>query len=319
MDTIAVIAFSGISPFHLAVPSMVFGEDRRAAGVPPFEVLVCAAEPGPLPTSAGFLIQTPYGLGDLARAQTIIVPSWRNPEERPPASLLRALRVAQARGARLVGLCLGSFVLAAAGILDGRPATTHWLWVDELARRYPEVEVRPDVLYIDDGDVVTSAGTAAGIDCCLHLLRMQCGAEIANYVARRMVVPPHRQGGQAQYIERPVPVVPTAGDRFAEVLAWVAGNLGQPHPLDALAERALMSRRSFTRRFRQVTGTTFGAWLVNERLALAQRLLETTDQSIDRIASAAGFGSSVSLRQHFAAAFRVSPSVYRRTFRGDTG
>lgn len=314
--TVAVIAFGGISPFHLAVPCAVFGEDRSSAGVPKFELLVCAAEPGVLRTSAGFTIETPHRLKDLDKADTIIVPSWRDPNESPPKPLLDALRKAHGRGARIVGLCLGSFVLAAAGLLDGRQATTHWLWAREFAARHPRVHVNPDVLYVDEGDVLTSAGTAAGIDCCLHLLRTVCGADVANYVARRMVVPPHRQGGQAQYVEQPVRKTP-AVDRFTEALDWATRNLSQQHSLDALADRALMSRRTFTRRFRRATGTTVGKWLLGQRLAMAQRLLETTDRSIDLIAGMAGFGSPASLRQHFSAAFKTSPSTYRREFRGN--
>jgi transcriptional regulator GlxA family with amidase domain len=316
-NTVAVVAFDGVSPFHLSVPCMVFGSDMAGAGVPRFELLVCAAERGRLTTTAGFSIEAPCGLSAIARAGTVIVPSWRDPQERPPEALLRALRAAHAHGARVVGLCLGAFVLAEAGLLDGRPATTHWALVPTFAQRYPQVELRPDVLYVDDGDILTSAGTAAGIDCCLHLLRRDHGAEVAARVARRMVVAPHRQGGQAQYIEQPV-VQTRADDRLSGVLQWALKHLAQPHSLDALAERAVMSRRTFTRHFRQATGTTVGQWLQNQRLALAQRLLETSDQTIDAVAVATGFGSAVSLRQHFAAAFATSPSGYRRQFRGPT-
>lgn len=313
-NTVAVIAFDGISPFHLSVPCLVFGFDGIGGNVPKFRLLVCAAERGALRTSAGFTIQAPHGLDRIAQAGIVIVPSWRNSTERPPQALLDALRAAHRRGARIVGLCLGSFVLAEAGLLDGRPATTHWHWAGEFAARYPQVRLDRHVLYVDDGDVLTSAGTAAGIDCCLHLLRRDHGAEIANAVARRMVVPPHRQGSQAQYIEQPVQDS-AQGDRLSEVLQWAAASLDRPHSLDALAGRALMSRRTFTRRFRKLTGTTVGQWLLAQRLARAQRLLETTDQPVDRIAAAAGFGSAVSLRQHFSAAFNVSPSQHRREFR----
>lgn len=314
-NTIAVVAFDGISPFHLSVPCMVFGEDRSDSGVPKFELIVCSAESKrTLRTTAGFSVRVAHGLEGLTRARTIIVPSWRDPKEAPPKALLEGLRRAHERGARIVGLCLGSFVLAAAGLLDRRPATTHWLWADEFARRYPEVRLDRHVLYVDDGDILTSAGTAAGIDCCLHLLREQCGAEIANLVARRMVVPPHRQGGQAQYVEQPVKKSATA-DHYAKVMDWAAHNLDQPLRLDHLAERARLSRRTFTRRFRRESGTTVRKWLLTQRLTLAQRLLETTDKSIDLIAEEAGFGTPASLRQHFAAALNTSPSSYRREFR----
>ncbi len=313
-DTVAVLAFDGIGPLHLAVPCSVFGEDRRDAGVPQFKVLVCALQEGPLRTSAGFSIETRCGLADLGRARTIIVPSWHRPYVAPPDVLLDALRRGHTRGARLVGLCLGSFVLGAAGLLDRRRATTHWAAMDEFAQRFPRVRVDPNVLYIDDGDILTSAGGTAGLDCCLHLLAKMCGAEVAHRVARRMVVPPHRQGSQAQFVEPPVrEVVPS--DRLSQLLDWVVQNLDEPHSLDTLARRVLMSRRTFTRRFRQATGTTVGKWLVAQRLSFAQRLLETTDQPIEVVADDAGFGSAVSLRQHFASAFHTTPSVYRREFR----
>ncbi|WP_434107226.1 helix-turn-helix domain-containing protein [Paraburkholderia caffeinilytica] len=312
---VAVVAFDRISPFHLSVPCVVFGENRSGDGLPDFDFRVCAAETGTLTTTAGFSIAVTHGLEALADADTIIVPSWRDPDEPPPAALLDALRAAHARGAQLVGLCLGAFVLAAAGILDDRPASTHWAWADDFARRYPCVRLDPDVLYVDDGNVVTSAGTAAGLDCCLHVLRKICGAQAANYVARRLVVPPHRQGGQAQFIQQPV-APNVRGDRLSCLLDWVRENLDAPHTLDTLAERALMSRRTFTRRFRLATGATVGAWLLAQRLARAQQLLESTDESVEAIAGIAGFGSTASLRQHFAEAFRTSPSAWRREFRG---
>ncbi|HEY6871396.1 MAG TPA: helix-turn-helix domain-containing protein [Geobacteraceae bacterium] len=314
-DTIAVIAFSGISPFHLSVPCAVFGEDRRDAGVPQFRVLVCGAEKGALATSAGFALTGLHGLRDLEHAGIVIVPSWRDPRELPPEPLLQALRKAGQRGATLVGLCLGSYVLAAAGLLDGRRATTHWAWAGDLADRYPLTRVDKDVLYVDEGEIITSAGGAAGIDCCLHILRTLHGAEVASRVARRMVVSPHRQGGQAQYIEQPLRESP-AVDRFTQALEWVQRNLDQPHGLDALAARVYMSRRTFTRRFRQVTGTTVGKWLLDQRLALARRLLETTGKPTGLIAHEAGFGSEVSLRRHFNKVLRISPARYRKEFRG---
>jgi len=314
-STIAVLAFAGISPFHLSVPCLVFGEDRRDAGVPRFKVLVCAEEPGLLPTSAGFAIEAPYGLERLREAGTIIVPTWPDPSEAPTERLLAALRRAQARGARIVGLCLGAFVLAEAGLLDGRPATTHWHYAALFARRFPRVRLNPEVLYIDDGDVLTSAGTAAGIDCCLHLLRTRVGAEVANRVARRLVMPPHRQGGQAQFIEQPLPARP-GGDRLGATLDWAARHLDEDLSLDRLAAHALMSRRSFTRHFRAGTGTTVNQWIAVQRTALAQRLLETTDLPIERIAASAGFGSALSLRQHFAQHLDTTPAHYRREFRG---
>ncbi|MDP9896535.1 transcriptional regulator GlxA family with amidase domain [Variovorax boronicumulans] len=312
-ETIAVVAFDGISPFHLSVPCMVFGEDRTETGAPRFRMRVCAPEPGPLRTNAGFDLVVPHGLEAIRRAQIVVVPSWRDDGRPAPPALIRALQAAHRRGATVVGLCLGAFVLAEAGLLDGRPATTHWNLAATFARQYPKVSLQPEVLYVDDGDVLTSAGTAAGIDCCLHLLRVRYGAETANRAARRMVVAPHRQGGQAQYIQQPVPAT-AERDRLAPLLEWLGKHLDVSHELDELARRALMSRRTFTRRFRESTGTTVGQWIQNQRLALAQRLLETTDHPVERVATGAGFGSAVSLRKHFTSAFKVSPTVYRRQF-----
>jgi transcriptional regulator GlxA family with amidase domain len=317
VHTVAVIAFDGISPFLLSIPCGIFGEDRSAVGVPRFELRICGLHPGPLLTSVGFSVVAPYGIEGLVGADTVIVPGWNNPRIAPPESLLEALRAAQKRGACLVGLCIGAFVLAAAGILDGRPATTHWLWASEFVRLYPRVKCNPDVLYVDDGDVLTSAGAAAGIDCCLHLLRKWYGAEIASRVARRMVLPPHRQGSQAQYVELSLQAR-VDGECLSAVLDWARLHLDQSLCVDALAEQARMSRRTFTRHFRKATGTTVSAWILHERLATAQRLLETTDKTIELISTQAGFGSSVSLRQQFRAVFRVSPSAYRREFRGLT-
>ncbi|BEP66053.1 MULTISPECIES: GlxA family transcriptional regulator [unclassified Variovorax] len=313
VETIAVVAFDGISPFHLSVPCMVFGEDRTDTGAPRFRVQVCAPEPGPLATNAGFTLVVPHGLEAIRRAQIVVVPSWRDDGRPAPPALIRALQAAHRRGATVVGLCLGAFVLAEAGLLDGRPATTHWHLAAAFAKQYPQVVLQPEVLYVDDGDVLTSAGTAAGIDCCLHLLRVRYGADTANRAARRMVVAPHRQGGQAQYIQQPVPAA-AERDRLTPLLEWLGRHLQVPHELDDLARRALMSRRTFTRRFRESTGTTVGQWLQNQRLALAQRLLETTNRSVERVAADAGFGSAVLLRKHFATAFKVSPTVYRRQF-----
>lgn len=293
--TVAVIAFDNVNPFLLSVPCSVFGVNRLDADKPRFRIRVCAAEDGELVTNAGFSILTECNLSNLTDAEIVIVPSWRDADEIPPHNLLTALREAYSRGATIVGLCMGAFVLAAAGLLSGRPATTHWMLTEKLAGRYPDIDVKPDVLYVDDGDVITSAGVAAGIDCCLHILRRLHGAEAASRVARRMVMPPHRQGGQAQYIQMPIRKN-AAEDRFTQNLEWVEGHLGQPHTLDSLAERFMMSRRTFTRRFRQVTGVTVGAWLLSRRLSMAQRLLETTTKPIGVVAQEAGFGSEVSLR-----------------------
>lgn len=314
--SVSVLVFDRISPFHLSVPCVVFGD--RHPGLPAFDFRVCAMESGLLRTTAGFAVLAERDLAAFAEAEIVIVPSWRDSAEPPPAAVVEALRSAHARGATVVGLCLGAYVLAEAGLLDGRRATTHWAYAEDFARRYPAVHLDPEVLYVEEDGVVTSAGTAAGLDCCLHLLRQRFGAECANSIARRLVVPPHRQGGQAQFIERPLATT-VRDSRLSALLDWLRANLDQPHTLDALAERAAMSRRSFSRHFRLLTGSTFGEWLLGERLALCQRLLESTAQPIERISALAGFGSPVSLRHHFRGAFGVSPSAWRQVFRGEAG
>lgn len=310
---VAVIAFDGITPFHLSVPCLVFGAQPDKAMAAQFAVRVCAADPMPLATSAGFGIATQYDLAGLIGADIVVMPSWHDDCREAPAALLSALQAAQQRGARMVGLCLGAFPLAQAGLLDGKRSATHWGMADLLAQRYPKVRVDQEVLYVEDGLMLTSAGVAAGLDCCLHLLRQLTGAENANRVARHLLVAPHRQGGQAQFIARPLPVSGSEG-RFAEVLAEVAEQLDQVHCIDALAGRAAMSRRNFTRHFRQVMGTSFKQWLLNQRLAHAQALLENSAAPIGRVAEASGFGTALSLRQHFRASLHTSPSSYRKQF-----
>lgn len=313
MHTVAVIAFEGISPFHLSVPCIVFGEDLARLGVPRYRLMICGEKTGLIPTMSGFRIEVEHDLSVLEQADTVIMPAWRDPAERAPRALVEALQTASARGARIAGLCLGTFVVAEAGLLDGRTAATHWAWADDFANRYPKVRLDRNSLYIDDGDILTSAGTAAALDCCLHLVRRDHGAEVANRVARRMVVAPHRHGGQAQYIEQPLPEMDGA-DRLGTTLDWAIGNLEQSLTLDMLADKAGMSRRNFTRRFKAKTGTTVTQWVLNHRLTAAQRLLETTDKGVDLIAELVGFGSAVSFRQHFTQAFAVSPSAYRKQF-----
>lgn len=317
--TVAVLAFDDISPFHLSVPCLVFGEQHGEFKLPAFKLKVCAfaAKAGKhvVTTSAGFSINTNHGLSALARADMIVIPSWHTDLRPAPAALLSALRKAHRAGVRIIGLCLGAFVVAEAGLLDQRMATTHWAVAKEFLQRFPQVHLDSNVLYVDHGDVITSAGTAAGIDCCLHVLRSQYGAEIAAHVARRLVVAPHRQGGQAQYIEQPVPTL-ASDDRLSKVLEWMLRHLAEPQHLDQLAAKALMSRRSFTRHFQQLTGTTVGKWLLNQRLAQAQRQLESNKRSIDDIAVDTGFGSALLLRRYFAREFNLSPSAYRQAFQG---
>ncbi|WP_295479165.1 helix-turn-helix domain-containing protein [uncultured Pseudomonas sp.] len=310
---VAVVAFDQISPFHLSVPCLVLGENRVHQG-PWFDVRVCAAEPGPLRSTAGFSVACDHDLQGLDWADIVIVPSWRTSGDAPPQALLDGLRQAHARGARVVGLCLGAYVLAEAGLLTGCSATTHWAWAADFERRFPDVQLDPNVLYVQSASVMTSAGVAAGIDCCLHIVREHYGHDAANQVARRLVVPPHREGNQAQFIEQPVPRR-LADRRMAELLDWLRAHLHQSHPIDAVAERLALSRRTFTRQFKRLTGHSFGDWLRHERIALARQRLESSAHSIEQIADECGFGSSASLRQHFLQALQISPSAYRRLFR----
>jgi len=310
---VAAVIADGVSPFEFAVACEVFGYDRSELGVPWYRFVVCAATPPPVRTEVGFLIDTPYGLERLSRAATIVVPPMPTATA-PPEALLAALRRAHRRGARLISVCTGAFILASAGLLDGRRATTHWRHADEFAARFPEVKLDRSVLYVDEGDILTSAGTAASIDLCLYVVRQDFGAEVANHVARRMVVPPHRDGGQSQFVEEPVP--DTGGtDLFAETLVWAQSHLDEPLSVEALARRAAMSPRTFARRFRQATGTTPYRWLLRQRVTLAQRLLETTDLSVDLVALHCGVGVADNLRERFQQTVGTSPSAYRRAFR----
>jgi transcriptional regulator GlxA family with amidase domain len=301
-----------VSTFELGVICEVFGVDRSDEGLPAYDFRVCAVEPPPLLTDAAFTIATSYDVADLATADLIAIPAWKTNRE-PPRQLLDALRDAVGRGARVMSVCTGAFVLAAAGLLDGRRATTHWSHAAELARRYPAIDVDANVLYVDEGSVLTSAGTASGIDLCLHILREEHGAAVANAVARRMVVPPHRDGGQAQYIEAPM-VEHDRGDDLAVVLDWVQANISQPFGVDHLARRANMSLRTFNRRFTATTGTAPHRWLITQRVARAQRLLEETDLDVEQVAEQTGFGTAATLREHFARQRGTSPQAYRRNF-----
>ncbi|MCS6127061.1 AraC family transcriptional regulator [Shewanella baltica] len=315
--TIAIVVFDGIIPFHLSVPYEVFEKVLKADGTPACEMTICAATPGILKTSAGFSMIVEKGLDELSSKDIIIVPSWDDPAHEPEPCIINALQQAHANGSRIIGLCMGAFVVAAAGLLDGRSATTHWRWAQCFRNLHTNVFVDEKVLYIDNGDVVTSAGTAASIDCCLYIVRQMWGSETANAAARHLVVPPHRQGGQAQYIDIPVPAV-NQREPLSAIMDWAIANIASPLTVDTMAEKACISRRHFTRRFQQATGTSFSLWLVNQRLIMVKRYLETTDHSIDRIAEQAGFASTTSLRRHFRQQFDISPSNYRFVFRGKT-
>ncbi|WP_306321204.1 MULTISPECIES: GlxA family transcriptional regulator [unclassified Streptomyces] len=315
---VAVLALDGLIPFEFGIPQRIFGRARDAAGELLYEVVTCAVrEPGRVRTDADYEIHVEHGPDALATADTVIVPASYEmgpvyEEGVLTPELARALAYIRP-GTRMVSICTGSYVLAAAGLFDGRAATTHWADAAHFQSLFPQIEVDPNVLFIDGGDVLSSAGVAAGIDLCLHLVRRDHGAAVANDVARRTVVPPHRDGGQAQYIERPLPE-PTLAST-ARARAWALDHLGEPLTLRALADRASLSVRTFTRRFREEVGVSPGQWLTGQRVERARQLLETSDGSIDEVARQAGFGTAQSLRQHFHAAVGVTPTAYRRTFR----
>ncbi|MFR9798334.1 helix-turn-helix domain-containing protein [Streptomyces sp. MS06] len=313
-EIVAVMLFSGGPIFESSIPLSVFGIDRQDAGVPRYRLLVSAGEEGALRTTGGLELTAPHGLEAISRAGTVVVPAWRSITSPPPEEALDALRRAHEEGARIVGLCTGAFVLAAAGLLDGRPATTHWMYAPTLAKRYPSVHVDPRELFVDDGDVLTSAGTAAGIDLCLHIVRSDHGNEAAGALARRLVVPPRRSGGQERYLDRSLPEE-IGADPLAEVVAWALEHLHEQFDVETLAARAYMSRRTFDRRFRSLTGSAPLQWLITQRVLQAQRLLETSDYSVDEVAGRCGFRSPVALRGHFRRQLGSSPAAYRAAYR----
>jgi transcriptional regulator GlxA family with amidase domain len=315
LENVAAVVLDGVNPFELGVVCEVFGTDRSDDGLPVYDFAVASAEGPTLTSRAGFAVHIEHGLERLESADLIAVPACARYETRDfPPELLEALRSGVERGARVLSVCSGVFLLAAAGLLDGRRCTVHWHHAEELARAYPRLTVEPDVLYVDEDPVITSAGTAAGIDACLHIVRKEQGPEVANKIARRMVVPPHRDGGQAQYIERPLPR--SKCDTVGEVLVWMERHLDEEVTVEQLAERAHMSPRTFARRFQQETGTTPYRWILRQRVLLAQRLLEATDETVDAIAGRAGFGTAAALRHQFLRAVGTTPNAYRRTFQG---
>ncbi|GAA4616983.1 helix-turn-helix domain-containing protein [Actinoallomurus liliacearum] len=312
---VVVLALNDVVAFDLGVPSQIFGAARDAGGRPYYRVRVCTADGGPVRTSAGFAAVPDHGPEILAEADTVVVPGVHGGAALEDGTLEPPVAAALARrrpDARLMSICTGAFVLAAAGVLDGRPATTHWAHADLFRALHPTVPLDPDVLFVDDGDVLTSAGVGAGVDLCLHVIRRDHGSAVANHAARRSVMPPWREGGQSQFIERPLPS--PAGSSTAETRAWALERLHEPLDLTRLARRAGMSVRTFTRRFRAETGLSPAQWLVRQRIEEARRLLETTDLPIDQVAGRAGLGTAASLRQHLHAAVGVAPAAYRRTF-----
>ncbi|SHF57234.1 helix-turn-helix domain-containing protein [Streptoalloteichus hindustanus] len=310
MGTVALAVTNGMLHFELSMAYEVFGADLTGVADPWYRVVVCG--PGAVRTGR-FRLEPDHGLDHLSRADTVIVPGWADVDEDPPAELVDAVRAAHEAGARVASLCTGAFVLAAAGILDGKRATTHWAHTHALATRHPRVNVDPDVLYVDNGSVLTSAGKAAAMDLCLHLVRLDHGSSVANTVARRLVVPPHRDGGQAQFVTTPVPA-PT-NDPLTALFPWVLERLDQPLTVTDLARQAGMSSRNLGRHFRAVTGTSPLRWLLAQRIRRAQELLEDSDISVDAVAAATGMGTATTLRRHFHRTVGVPPDTYRRTFR----
>ncbi|MFI7704292.1 helix-turn-helix domain-containing protein [Nonomuraea sp. NPDC049480] len=313
MGTVALAVTDGMLHFELSLAYEVFAAVPDGVTVPWYEVTVC----GPVAVRVGrFRLEPDHGLDELSRADTVIVPGLADVDEDPPADLVEAVRAAHQAGARVASLCTGAFVLAAAGLLDGKRATTHWAHTRDLAARYPQVQVDPDVLYVDNGSLLTSAGKAAAMDLCLHLVRRDHGSSIANTVARRLVVPPHRDGGQAQFVTTPVPA--PDNHPLAELFPWVIERLDQPLTVTDLSRQARMSSRNLGRHFKSVTGTTPLQWLLTQRIRHAQELLETTDDSIDTIAAVTGMGTATTMRRHFNRTVGVPPDTYRRTFRSRT-
>lgn len=308
--SVALLAYDGLCTFEFGLAVEVFGLPRPE--MPQwYEFRVCAVEPGPLRATGGIHVLADGGLEDLRHAGTIVVPGWKGADVPVPGELGQALRDAHAAGARLVSICSGVFVLAATGLLSGRRATTHWRCAQKLAAAYPDIHVQADVLYVDEGDLLTSAGSAAGLDLCLHIVRRDFGARIANQVARRLVIPPHRDGGQAQFVEAPLP------EKRAEISAlfdWVRHNLHRELSIDTLAERANMSQRTLIRRFHETVGCAPKQWILCERINRARNLLEAGSQSIEQIAAESGFGSAENLRHHFRQQLHTSPAAYRRRF-----
>jgi len=315
---VAILAYDGMSGFESGLAAEIFGmtelSERFSAGIvrPWYSVKLCS-EQAEVRMLGGATVRTSYGLDDLASADTVIIPSVRDVDEPTSPDLIEAIQVAHERNSRLVSICSGAFALAAAGVLDGRSATTHWIYVDLLQQRYPEVDVDPVPLYVDGGRVLTSAGCAAGLDLCLHLVRADHGSHVANDVARRLVISPHRAGGQAQYIDSPVPE-PTTDGQIAAGMDWALAHLDSPISLDELAAQSALSRRSYLRRFAKATGTTPIKWLIAQRIQASLALLESSSLSIEQIAARVGFESPVTYRHHFVRSLQTTPSAYRSCF-----
>lgn len=309
---VVALAYDQLCTFEFGCTVELFALARPELGVQWYEFAVCAAEAGPIRAAGGITVAAPYSLEMLDRADTIVIPGWRDADEAPPAALLEKIRAAYARGARLCTICSGVFILAAAGVLAGKRVTTHWRYAERLAQRYPEVAVEADALYVDQGQIITSAGSAAGLDMLLHLVRRDYGAKVGNMVAQRLVIAPHREGGQAQFVPRPMPQ--DEAGRLSRLMDWLRAHPAQAHTVASMAQQAAMSPRTLQRQFVEATGLGPIAWLIRERVALARELLETPTMPLAQVAEMAGFGSEESLRRHFRLQVGTSPGAYRKRF-----
>jgi AraC family transcriptional regulator, transcriptional activator FtrA len=310
---VVALAYDRLCTFEFGCVVELFALSRPELGVRWYDFEVCAAERGPLRAAGGITVTPPHSLKILDRADTIVIPGWRDANELPPENLLQHIRVAYERGARLCSICSGVFVLAAAGVLDGKRVTTHWRYAELLAQRYPRIRVEPNALYIEQDQVLTSAGSAAGLDMLVHLVRRDHGPKVANQVAQRLVIPPHRDGDQAQYVPRPI--APDESSRLSRLLDWIRGHLGEQHSIASLSRRAGMSPRTLLRRFKEATGLAPNEWLVRERVATAREMLESGRVALGRVAERAGFGSQESFRRHFRLHVGVPPAAYHKRFR----
>ncbi|GAC70903.1 helix-turn-helix domain-containing protein [Gordonia soli] len=321
MHRVAILAYEGMTGFEAGIAAEIFGmtelSDRFSAGVPRpwYEVQMCAEQPS-VPVVGGATLTVAHGLESIASADTVIVPSVHDVTARPSEAVVESIRSAAIRGARLVSICSGAFVLAAAGVLDGRRATTHWIYADDLVDRFPDVEVDRSALYVDEGQILTSAGCAAGLDLCVHLIRRDHGPQVANDVARRLVIAPHRSGGQAQYVETPSGPADDEGT-IGTSMAWALANIDRPLTLDEMADHVHLSRRSYLRRFTAHTGTTPIKWLIAQRIGASLALLEDGSESIEEVGRQVGFPSVITYRHHFTRIMRTTPREYRASFRTD--
>lgn len=311
---VVAVAYDQLCTFEFGCVVEMFGLPRPELAVDWYRFAVCAAERGQIRAAGGVTMLVPRGLSMLDKADTILIPGWRDPDKQPPAALLRKIRAAYERGARLASICSGVFVLAAAGVLDGKMATTHWRYADRLAARHPAIRVRPNDLYSVQGQVITAAGSAAGLDMMLHIVRTDHGTRVANMVARRLVIPPYRRGDQAQFVMRPV--LPDESGRLTSLIDWLRVNLKRPHTLEALSARAAMSSRTLQRQFADATGFSPYEWILRERVAVAQEMLESRNATLARVADLCGFKSEQSMRKHFRRIAGTSPATYRQQFHG---